>query len=87
MTLHPEGKEGVSIDREKYESMKGAILSVLEREGQMTFVDLMKRVEEELNGNFDGSIAWYYTTVKLDLEARKLLRRVEGSKPQLVELV
>jgi hypothetical protein len=29
---------------------------------------------------FQGSIAWYAETVKLDLEARKLIRRVQGAK-------
>ncbi len=34
-----------------------------------------------------GSIGWYTTTVKLDLEARGLIERIEGSKPQRLRRV
>jgi hypothetical protein len=29
-----------------------------------------------------GSVSWYTTTVKLDLEVRGEIERIEGSKPQ-----
>jgi hypothetical protein len=44
-------------------------------------------VEKEVNGNFEGSVMWYVTTVKLDLEARGNIKRVPNSRPQLVKLV
>jgi len=40
-----------------------------------------------VNGNFEGSVTWYVTTVKLDLEARGVVKRVPHSRPQLVKLV
>lgn len=40
-----------------------------------------------MSGNFDGSIGWYYTTIKLDLEARREIERIPGSKPQLIRMV
>ncbi len=39
-----------------------------------------------MQDSFDGSVMWYYTTVKLDLEARGEIRRVPGSRPQLIEV-
>lgn len=88
MTMHPDPtKVGVNIDQEKYDQIRDSILQILAEEGKMTFTDLGDLVVKDLSGNFDGSILWYYTTVKLDLEARKLIQRVPGSKPQLVELV
>lgn len=86
MTLHPEGKEGVNIDRDKYETIKQAILDTLEK-GDHTFNELTATLETELQDSFEGSIPWYTTTVKLDLEARNLIQRVAGSSPQRLQLV
>ena len=85
-TLHPQKKQGVNISREKYEIICETILSVLRVQKEMTFMNLSRAVEKEVNGNFEGSVTWYVTTVKLDLEARGLVKRVPGSRPQLVKL-
>jgi hypothetical protein len=87
MTLHPDPeKKGVNINRGKYEQVKRAVLEALERSGSMTFTQLLQAVEKELEGRFEGNIGWYMETVKLDLEARGLVRR-EGKSPQVLKLV
>ncbi|MGB8983467.1 MAG: hypothetical protein WCC12_16465 [Anaerolineales bacterium] len=86
-TLHPDKKQGVKISREKYEIIRKAILATLRKQREMTFMSLSRAVEKEVDGNFDGSVTWYVTTVKLDLEARGLIKRVPHSRPQLVKLV
>ena len=86
MTLHPEGKEGVNIDTAKYEQIKDSILGVLDGQEPMPFNDLMAAVKSDLDGKFDGSVSWYLTTVKLDLEARGMLRCKRGRGPQLISL-
>jgi hypothetical protein len=84
--LHPEpAKQGVRIDRGKYNIVRNAILQNLRQYGSMTFTQLGALVEEELSDTFAGSVMWYYTTVKLDLEARGEIRRVPNSRPQLIE--
>ena len=85
-TLHPEKKQGVNISREKYEVIHKAILCVLKENKEITFMNLSRAVEKEVNGNFDGSVMWYVTTVKLDMEARGEVKRVPNSRPQLVRL-
>ena len=85
-TLHPEKKQGVNISREKYEMIRKAILCVLQEKKEITFMSLSRAVEKEVNGNFDGSVMWYVTTVKLDMEARGEIKRVPKSRPQLVKL-
>lgn len=86
-TLHPEAdKQGVRISREKYETVRAAILTFLRARGSLTFTELSQLVEDALLPTFDGSVMWYYTTVKLDLEARGEIKRVAGSKPQRIEL-
>jgi hypothetical protein len=85
-TLHPAKKQGVNISREKYDVIRNAILCVLQAQKEMPFMKLSCAVEKEVNGNFDGSVMWYVTTVKLDMEARGELKRVQNSRPQLVKL-
>jgi len=86
LTLHPQGKQGVNIDKVKYDAMRSAIVESLGEQGEMTFGELNDAVGKKLEGVFDGSIDWYYTTVKLDLEARDVLERVPGSRPQRLRL-
>ena len=86
-TLHPEKKQGVNISKEKYDLIRNAIFCVLQRQKEMPFMKLSRAVEKEVNGNFDGSVTWYVTTVKLDMEERGEIKRVPNSRPQLVKLV
>ena len=86
LTLHPEGKQGVNIDQAKYDVMKDTILTVINAQEGITFADLNTAVSQKLDGHFDGSIGWYLTTVKLDLEARHLIERIPGQSPQQLRL-
>ena len=87
LTLHPEGKEGVNIERAKYEQVKDAITQVLLGVETMSFKNLGRSVKELIAADFDGSVSWYFTTVKLDLEARGIIERVPKTKPQMIRLV
>ena len=88
LTINPElEKQGVRIDTAKYHTVHDAILQNLRQHGSMTFTQLGDLVEEELQATFSGSVMWYYTTVKLDMEARGEIRRVPNSRPQVVEIV
>ena len=85
-TLHPEKKQGVNISKEKYEIIRKAMLSIFRAQKEISFRNLSHAVEKEVDGKFDGSVMWYVTTVKLDLEARGTVKRVPNSRPQLVKL-
>lgn len=84
LTRHPLGKSGRSISRQKYESVKKAMLSAL-RAGDLTHTQLFDRLQGRLKGRFSGNISWYGETVKLDLEARKIIERT-ASRPQRYRL-
>ena len=86
MTLHPDGKQGVNIEKEKYEAMRQAIVTALQAQQPQTFSGLEQAVSTQLASNFDGSISWYFTAVKLDLEARNVVARVPGTRPQQIRL-
>lgn len=88
LTKHPEpGKSGVNISKQKYDVIGETILESIRAHGEITFTDLTQDVKKRLEGTFEGSIPWYVTTVKLDLEARGLIERVPGSGPQQLRLV
>lgn len=85
--LHPDPeKQPTQIDRDKYEAMRAAILKAIEEHGELAFKALAQEAEARLEGVFEGSIGWYVTTVKLDLEARDLLERIPGKSPQVLRL-
>lgn len=86
-TRHPEkGKSMPRIDRATYEGYRGAILGSLPRRGEgLLFKELPGEVRARLPKAVlekGGSVGWYTTTVKLDLEARGEIERVPGSRPQ-----
>ena len=81
LTLHPQGKSGKNIDLAKYNFLKDGIISVLTGKELMhseLFKELHRRFETEFTGNLD----WYSETVKLDLEARKIIERTSSKPPK-----
>ena len=84
LTRHPLGKSGKNISRQNYETLKKAILSAL-RNADLTHTELFDQLNKKLKGRFSGNVSWYGETVKLDLEARKIIGRT-ASKPQRYRL-
>lgn len=80
LTKHPQGKSGRNISKETYETLKTAILAAL-RKKELTHNELFEHLNKSVKGKFAGNISWYGETVKLDLEARKIIERTD-SKPQ-----
>ena len=83
LTLNLDGKQGVNIDRVKYDVIKSAILDAIDRQGEILFKDLTPAVESQLT-DFEGSVSWYVVTIKLDLEVRGLIERIPKSSPQCI---
>ena len=84
LTKHPLGKTGRNIERKKYDTLKKSILSAL-RKDDLTHTELFSRLNKRLKGRFSGNISWYGETVKLDLEAKRVIERT-ASKPQRYRL-
>ncbi len=79
---HPTGKKAISMDKEKYDVLKKSILNILKTKGEFTHTEILKAVLEDFKKNkikFEGSIEWNMEWVKLDLEARKEIKRVNTS--------
>lgn len=80
------GKRPTRIPRWKYELVRRAILeSVPVDDCGIAFKELPAAVSGRLAPEERerlGSVSWYTTVVKLDLEVRGDLRRLAGSRPQ-----
>jgi hypothetical protein len=81
LTRHPLSKSGKNISKQKYETLKKAILSALQSK-ELTHTELFNRLNNILKGKFSGNISWYAETVKLDLEARKIVQRTSAKPPK-----
>lgn len=86
-TKHPQkGKTAPRIEKDKYDAFKKAILGAVPRKAEgIRFMDLPQAVASRLPAAVRakvGSVSWYTTVIKLDLEARGAIERVPGSSPQ-----
>ena len=82
---HPRGKKPVSMSKEKYDLLKAGLLKYLSRKGDATFSEISSAIEKDFKAKkqkFRGSIPWHLEWVKLDLEARKIIKRVPNTTPQ-----
>jgi hypothetical protein len=81
-TLHPiAGKTNKRIVLEKYEFIKQHLVAILQEGTHLTHTELMEELYARVNTTFVGGVQWYGETVKLDLEARKIIGRLSG-KPE-----
>jgi hypothetical protein len=85
-TLHPQpGKKNKRISLEKYTHIRNTILTLLVGV-ELTHTELMEQLYNEVKNNFEGGVQWYGETVKLDLEARKIIERT-GTKPERYRII
>lgn len=84
-TLHPiPGKTNKRISIKKYSLIKENLLSIL-NQFEPTHTELMEKLYDNVKDVFEGGVQWYGETVKLDLEARKIIERT-GTKPERYRL-
>jgi hypothetical protein len=80
------GKQSISIEKWKYELIRENLLRLLmfEKDG-IYFNELPHLIVKQLSINDRrrlGSIPWYTTTVKLDLETKGEIERIPHAVPQ-----
>jgi hypothetical protein len=85
-TLHPQpGKTNKNISRDKYNFIRENVLAVLGKK-ELTHPELMEALSQRVKDNFEGNVQWYGETVKLDLEARKVIERTK-TKPEKYRVI
>ena len=81
---HPAGKKAISMDIEKYNSIKNAVLQCLNSKGESTHAEILQAITEDFKQNqilFEGSVEWHMEWVKLDMEAKKEIIRIDDKPP------
>ncbi len=76
---HPSGKKAVSMDKKKYETLEKSILNHLKTKGESTHAYILQGITQDFKKHkikFEGSLGWHMEWVKLDLEARKEIKRI-----------
>jgi len=79
-------KPAIHMDKPKYDLMRAIIPANLQEYGPMTFKELGSLIGEQVQGEFGSLVKWYFTTVKLDMEARGEIRRVLKAVLSLIDL-
>jgi hypothetical protein len=82
-TKNINGKSGAYVTREKYESVRQAMLEILPKEGEgLTLEEIVAEIETRVPAElFPKGVTWYTVTVKLDLEARGMVKRIPKTSP------
>ena len=84
-TLHPlPGKANKKIAQEKYNFIREHLLKIIAK-NELTHTELMEALYKNVKDIFEGGVQWYGETVKLDLEARKVIERT-GTRPEKYRL-
>lgn len=86
LTLHPQGKKGVNILKSRYDTIKEFIIATVKKHKVITYEELNKLAVKKLSNTFDGKVAWYIVTVKLDLEARRIIERIPKTSPHKLRM-
>jgi hypothetical protein len=73
-TLHPGNKTGTRITNEVYNTIKDAILSLLLPHDGMPSAIFFGMLHKQLVGELGENTGWYIFQVKLDMEARGLIK-------------
>jgi len=84
------GKKPTRIHKWKYDLLRGIILDILAGSGDgVEFRSLPGLIDARISPEQRavlGSVSWYTTTVKLDMEVKGDIERVPGAKPQRLRL-
>lgn len=82
----PDGSPGETMLKSTYEQVSAAVQTALNGR-TLTADELVSEARIMLGSDFEGSVEAAINTVRLDLEARKVVETVDGSQPLQYQLV
>ncbi|WP_028296882.1 DUF6958 family protein [Olivibacter sitiensis] len=87
---HPDPtKKTVAMDKDKYDTLKNALVSIMKSQKEMTFKEMLKGVTDELarqKVTFQGNVQWHLAWVQMDMEAGDELSKNNKVSPQTFSL-
>jgi hypothetical protein len=89
LTKNPDpAKRGVKVDKDRYEVIRGVMLTVLKEQGPLSTKALVEAVAAviERDGKPGYATGWYAMAVKLDLEARGEILYDRSAKKPVISL-
>ena len=88
---HPDpAKKTITMDKQKYDMLKKALVEVLQPRKALNFKQLLSGVKDVLGKQatkFEGNLQWHLACVQTDMEARQELIRDNSVSPQTYRLV
>ncbi|HEY8936554.1 MAG TPA: hypothetical protein VIM65_15105 [Cyclobacteriaceae bacterium] len=76
LTLRPDGKKGVVMSKIQYEIYCNVIFDILDSDEDHTINHILEKARQLIPDVIESEIAWHILQVKLDLEARGLIKAV-----------
>lgn len=86
-TVHPGQKIGVKMGRSDYEVLKNFILETLDAYSEITVNDLLGHAQLKFANEFRDSTGWHVYQVKLDLEARGIIKHDRANSKQKKSII
>lgn len=91
-TIHPmNGREEFRMKTVLYSAVKNFMLDLLQRDQKLYYSEFLEKVSQYFSHDLGQSTTWVAYRVKLDLEARGLIRHVNVKKrnrrESVIELV
>jgi len=80
-TVHPANKVGVRLSRSKYEKVKDFMLNLLDNDCEVTVNELLTQTHLNFETELRDGTGWFIYQVKLDLEARGLIKHERSVRP------
>ena len=74
------------ILKRKYDVISTFIIFTIKKRIEISFEELTELAVDQLTKNFDGKVVWYLVTVKLDLEASKIIERIPKTSPHKLRM-
>jgi hypothetical protein len=88
--MHPAGKKAIRMDCAKYDLIKKSLILFLQKNCAATHKEIFNGILHDFKKNkitFDGSVEWHMEWVKLDLEARKEIKKDTCRSPATYSVI
>lgn len=82
-----KGRGGTFIPIEKYTRYSDFIISVLTKEREITFFELLKKADVAFNGQLSGECAYYFIKVKSSLEVHGIIQCDFVPRPKRTQIL